>query len=64
MYATICGMNPITFWMQFRGHTSPLSPGVLTARASAPSGALVTRIDGDGVHCIGSTDDHGARSMR
>ena len=43
-------MNPITFSMQFRGHTTPLSPGVLTARASAPSGALVTRIDGDGVH--------------
>lgn len=50
MYATLCGMNPITFSMQFRGHTTPLSPGVLTARASAPSGALVTRIDGDGVH--------------
>jgi hypothetical protein len=46
----ICGMQPVTFSMQFRGHTTPLSPGVLTARASAPSGALVTRIDGDGVH--------------
>jgi hypothetical protein len=46
----ICGMHPVTFSMQFRGHTTPLSPGVLTARASAPSGALVTRIDGNGVH--------------
>jgi hypothetical protein len=43
-------MQPVTFSMQFRGHTTPLSPGVLTARASAPSGALVTRIDEDGVH--------------
>jgi hypothetical protein len=46
----IRGMHPVTFSMQFRGHTTPLSPGVLTARASAPSGALVTRIDGNGVH--------------
>jgi hypothetical protein len=48
--AMLCGVQPITFSMQFRGHTTPLEPGVLTARASAPSGALVTRIDGDGVH--------------
>jgi hypothetical protein len=43
-------MHSVTFSMQFRGHTTPLSPGVLTARASAPSGALVTRIDEAGVH--------------
>ena len=43
-------MHSVTFSMQFRGHTTPLAPGVLTARASAPSGGLVTRIDGEGVH--------------
>ena len=43
-------MHPVAFAMQFRGHATLLSPGVLTARASAPSGGLVTRIDGDGVH--------------
>ena len=43
-------MQSITFSMQFRGHTTPLSPGVLTARASAPSGGIVTRIDPNGVH--------------
>lgn len=43
-------MRLVSFSMQFRGQTTPLSPGVLTARASAPSGGLVTRIDGDGVH--------------
>ena len=48
--AILCGVHPITFSMQFRGQTTPLEPGVLTARASAPSGALVTRIDGSGVH--------------
>jgi hypothetical protein len=36
--------------MQFRGHVTPLSPGVLTARATAPSSALVTHVDLDGVH--------------
>jgi hypothetical protein len=35
--------------MHFRGTSVPLSPGVLTARATAPSGALVTRIDTAGV---------------
>jgi hypothetical protein len=44
------GMHSVTFAMQFRGHTTPLSPGVLTARANAPSGGLLTRIDGEGVH--------------
>jgi hypothetical protein len=36
--------------MQFRGHSTRLSPGVLTARATAPSSALVTEVDPDGVH--------------
>ena len=43
-------MHPVAFSMEFRGHSTLLSPGVLTARATAPSGGLVTRIDGDGVH--------------
>ena len=43
-------MQSITFSMQFRGRTTPLSPGVITARASAPSGGMVTRIDSEGVH--------------
>jgi hypothetical protein len=50
-------MQSVTFSMQFRGLTTPLSPGVLTARASAPSGALVTRIDGNGVHGTFQTVD-------
>jgi hypothetical protein len=45
-------MHAIAFSMEFRGHSTPLTPGVLAARASAPSGALVTRIDGDGVHGV------------
>ena len=36
--------------MQFRGHSTALSPGVVTARATAPSAALVTEIDQAGVH--------------
>jgi len=43
-------MHAIAFAVEFRGHSTPLQPGVVTARASAPSGALVTRIDSDGVH--------------
>jgi hypothetical protein len=43
-------MNHIAFSMQFRGQSIRLSPGVLTARATAPSSALVTLIDADGVH--------------
>lgn len=39
----------MTFSMQFRGHTSVLSPGVVTARASAPFGGLVTTVDRPGV---------------
>ena len=38
--------------MQFRGHSTQLSPGVMTARAVAPSGGLVSRIDGEGVHGV------------
>ncbi len=44
------GMRQVAFSMQFRGHSTRLSPGVLTARATAPSSALVTRVDRDGVH--------------
>lgn len=40
----------VAFSMQFRGHSIRLSPGVLTARATAPSSALVTQVDPDGVH--------------
>lgn len=36
--------------MHFRGHSTSISPGVLTARATCPSAALLTRIDADGVH--------------
>ena len=36
--------------MHFRGHSTFLSPGVLTAKAIAPSGRLVTTIQADGVH--------------
>lgn len=43
------GGGPITFSMHFQGTSVLLSPGVLTARATAPSGALVTRIDTAGV---------------
>lgn len=43
-------MAPVVISMQFRGQSTALSPGVLTARATAPSCALVTRIDESGVH--------------
>jgi hypothetical protein len=36
--------------MQFRGETRPSSPGVIAAAMTAPSCALVTTIDGDGLH--------------
>jgi len=45
-------MRSIAFSMEFRGHSTALTPGVLAAKASAPSGALATRIDGDGVHGV------------
>jgi hypothetical protein len=44
------GVPHTTFSVHFRGHSIRLSPGVLTARATAPSCALVTEIDVDGVH--------------
>jgi hypothetical protein len=40
----------VTFALQFRGHATPLSPGVVIARATAPSCALVGQIDADGLH--------------
>jgi hypothetical protein len=43
-------VRSVAFSLQFRGHSNFLVPGVLTARATAPSGGLVTRIDADGVH--------------
>ncbi len=43
-------MRHVAFSMQFRGHSTRLSPGVLTARATAPSSALITEVDPDGVH--------------
>jgi hypothetical protein len=43
-------MPHAAFSIHFRGHSIRLSPGVLTARATAPSGALVTLIDGEGIH--------------
>jgi hypothetical protein len=43
-------MPHTAFSIHFRGRSVRLSPGVLTARATAPSGALVTFIDDDGVH--------------
>ena len=46
----LVGMHHVAFSMQFRGHSTWLSPGVLTARATAPSSALVTQVDPDGVH--------------
>ena len=36
--------------MQFRGDASAFAPGVLRLASTAPSGALLTTIDGDGVH--------------
>ncbi len=36
--------------MQFRGETRRSAPGVLDAALTAPSCALVTAIDGDGLH--------------
>jgi hypothetical protein len=43
-------MTAVAFSLHFRGTSSRLSPGVLTARATAPSGALLTLIDGAGPH--------------
>jgi hypothetical protein len=43
-------MKPIVYSMQFRGETSSSAPGMLNAAMTAPSCALVTTIDGEGVH--------------
>jgi hypothetical protein len=43
-------MRHVAYSMQFRGHAKRLSPGVMTARATAPSSALVTHVDHAGVH--------------
>jgi hypothetical protein len=43
-------MRPIVYSMQFRGDTRPSAPGFLDAAMTAPSCALVTTIDGDGLH--------------
>jgi hypothetical protein len=39
-------VQPIAFSLEFRGYSTALSPGVLTARASAPGGEL-TRNGGE-----------------
>jgi hypothetical protein len=52
-------MRQVAFSMHFRGAAAPLTPGVLTARATAPSGALVTRIDGSGPHAAFEPVDGG-----
>jgi hypothetical protein len=46
----LVAMPHTAFSIHFRGRSIRLSPGVLTARATAPSCALVTSIDADGVH--------------
>jgi hypothetical protein len=38
-------MQPIHFSIEFRGHSVALTPGVLTARATAPSGGLTASLD-------------------
>lgn len=43
-------MKPVVYSMQFRGEATQLAPGVVNAALTAPSGALMTTIDGDGVH--------------
>ena len=34
-------MQPVTFSLEFRGYSTALSPGVITARASAPTVGMV-----------------------
>jgi hypothetical protein len=43
-------MMPVVYSMQFRGEARPIAPGVLSTASTAPSGALLTTIDVDGVH--------------
>jgi hypothetical protein len=56
-------MGPVAFSLHFRGTSAPLSPGVLTARATAPSGALLTRIDDVGPHARFEELDGGEAHM-
>jgi len=41
-------MQPIAFSFEFRGNSVALAPGVLTARATAPSDGLASSVGGDG----------------
>jgi hypothetical protein len=43
-------VKPLVYSMQFRGEASPSAPGILSMASTAPSGALLTTIDVDGVH--------------
>src|SRR5207237_6688026 len=43
-------VKPLVYSMQFRGEATPLAPGVVSAALTAPSGALLTTIDSDGLH--------------
>ena len=43
------GVRALSYSLDFRGSATRVEPGILLARASAPSGALVTTVDGDGV---------------
>jgi hypothetical protein len=43
-------MHHAIFSVHFRGHSTRLAPGVVTAWATAPSAAFVTEIDAEGVH--------------
>src|SRR4051812_26537101 len=43
-------MKPLVYSMQFRGETTPFAPGIVNAALTAPSGALLTTIDSDGLH--------------
>ena len=43
-------MKPVVYSMQFRGEVTPVAPGVMNVALTAPSGALLTTIDGHGVH--------------
>jgi hypothetical protein len=43
-------VKPLVYSMQFRGEATPFAPGVVSAALTAPSGAILTTIDSDGVH--------------
>jgi hypothetical protein len=42
-------MSRVTYALQFRGVAAHVAPDVLSLRASAPGGALITVLDDDGV---------------